>query len=394
MRNIGLLISELNKGGAEHVVSRLSFILKNDYKIYVILFEDTYMEYEVHGQLVNLDIPASKSNSKLKLLYQRVRKLRRKKKELCLDCVISFLDSPNIVNILSRTGKCKTVVSVRNYSKAENTRIRIGKIVNFAYKILYKKADKVVAVTRVIADLYEKTYGVPREKIIVINNPYDIAEIKKQERLPITVGLPHSEGKIVFITVGRQMYQKGYWHLLKAFNFVHKNNPNTLLFMVGETENRIEQLIKALQLSDCVYNYGKQENPFAILAKGDIYVLSSLYEGFPNAMVEGMACGLPIIAADCKSGPREILAPNSDINTKCTDIEYAQYGILVPALEPEENWDIDIFTDAEKQLANAMQILANDSISKENYAKKAEKRANDFGYKKCRMNFINMLENM
>ena len=188
MKNIGLLISELNSGGAERVVSRVSKILEGKYNIYVILFEGTYMEYDHGGTLINLDAPAkSGAIAKVKLLLERTRKLRKKKKELKLDLVISFLDSPNMVNLLSMVKGCKSAVSIRNYSASENCGSMLGKITNVLYKMLYKRADKVVPVTKVIEDLYVERYDIPREKLKVIYNPYYIAEIEEQMRKTATL---------------------------------------------------------------------------------------------------------------------------------------------------------------------------------------------------------------
>ncbi len=395
MKNIGLLISQFNSGGAERVVSRVSKILEDKYNIYVILFEDTYMEYDHGGILVNLDAPAkSGALSKVLLLLERIRKLRKKKKELKLDCVISFLDSPNMVNILSKVKGCKSAVSIRNYSASENRGSLLGKITNALYKMLYKRADKVVPVTKVIEDLYIKNYNIPKEKLKVIYNPYDIAEIEEQMKKECDYNLSKTEGKITFITVGRQMYQKGYWHLIKAFRKLHRENENTALIMVGQLDEKVVNLIQKFNLEDSIVLTDRHPNPFSFIAKSDIYVLSSLFEGFPNAMTEGMVCGLPVIAADCKSGPREILAPDTPIDTVSEDIEDAQFGIITMPLENEEEWESEALTEAEEHLYTAMKRMAEDSKLREKYARLAKERSHSFGYDICKENFINLIENI
>ena len=391
MKNIGLLISELNSGGAERVVSRVSKILEDKYNIYVILFEDTYMEYDHGGTLVNLDAPAkSGALSKVLLLLERIRKLRKKKKELKLDCVISFLDSPNMVNILSKVKGCKSAVSIRNYSASENRGSLLGKITNALYKMLYKRADKVVPVTKVIEDLYIKNYNIPKEKLKVIYNPYDIAEIEEQMKKECDYNLSKTEGKITFITVGRQMYQKGYWHLIKAFRKLHGENENTALIMVGQIVN----LIQKFNLEDSIVLTDRHPNPFSFIAKSDIYVLSSLFEGFPNSMTEAMVCSLPIIAADCKSGPREILAPDTPIDTVSNGVEEAQFGIITTPLENEEEWESEALTEAEEHLYTAMKRMTEDKELREKYARLAKMRSESFGYGICKENFIDLIENI
>ena len=395
MKNVGLLISELNSGGAERVVSRVSKILEDKYNIYVILFEDTYMEYDHGGTLVNLDAPSKEGAlSKVLLLLKRIRKLREKKKELKLDLVISFLDSPNMVNILSRVKGCKSAVSIRNYSASENRGSLLGKITNALYKMLYKRADKVVPVTKVIEDLYIKNYNIPKEKLKVIYNPYDIDEIESQMKKDCNFDLSKTEGKTTFITVGRQMYQKGYWHLIKAYKKLHDENKDTALIMVGMIDEKVVNLIEKFNLEDSIVLTDRHPNPFSFIAKSDIYVLSSLFEGFPNSMTEAMVCALPIIAADCKSGPREILAPDTPIDTVCEDIEEAEFGIITKPLENEEEWKSEALTEGEHHLYTAMKSMAEDKELREKYARLAKERSESFGYGICKENFIDLIENI
>lgn len=115
---------------------------------------------------------------------------------------------------------------------------------------------------------------------------------------------------------------------------------------------------------------GKKENPFSFLSKADCFVFSSNYEGFPNVLVEALACGLPIISTDCQSGPREILAPTSNISFQLNDkIEFAEYGILVPIKNVEK-------------LKEAMNLLINDKNLRKEYEEKGNFRANHFRIKK------------
>lgn len=393
MKNIGLLISELNSGGAERVVSRVSKILEAKYNIYVILFEDTYMEYDHGGTLVNLNAPSrSGALSKILLMLERIRKLRKKKKELKLDLVISFLDSPNMVNILSNVKGCKSAVSIRNYSASENRGSLLGKITNALYKMLYKRADKVVPVTKVIEDLYIKNYNIPKEKLKVIYNPYDIDEIEEQMKKECDFDLSKTRGKTTFISVGRQMYQKGYWHLIKAFRKLHEENKETALILVGQIDEKVVELIEKFELEDSIVLTDRHPNPFSFIAKSDIYVLSSLFEGFPNSMTEAMVCGLPIIAADCKSGPREILAPDTPIDTVSSGIVEAKFGIITMPLENEEEWEEKTLTTAEEHLYTAMKRMAEDSKLREKYARLAKERSHSFGYDICKENFIDLIE--
>lgn len=396
MKNVGLFISEMNSGGAERVVSRLSKILENDYNIYVVLFEDTYMEYECGGKIVNMNLPAGGGIlNKVFLLLKRVRALKRIKKEYSLDCVISFLDSPNIVNILSG-GSCKNIVSIRNYTKKENSRSVLGKLTDIFIKKLYQKAYVIVPVSKVIAKSYETDYAVPEEKLKVIYNPYDVGEIHDRMKEPAEDEIKaFSDGKTVFVSVGRIMHQKGFWHLIKAFGEVRKHDENARLLIIGE--NRIgdepQKLAEGLGIKDSVMFTGKVKNPFKYLALSDVYVLSSLFEGFPNGMTEAMVCGLPIIATDCKSGPREILNKTPDFGREYTDVTECDFGILVPELEDEENWSAkEPLTDGERTLAKAMLMLGSDGSKRADFAAKALNRGADFNYDACKKAYASIID--
>lgn len=395
MKKIGLLISELNKGGAERVVSRLTYILSGQYHVYLILFEDTFIEYDYSAELINLDVKSSSGIFKIISLLRRAKRLKRIKKELELNYVISFMDSPNIVNILSKTKDCKIGISIRNYSKIENSRSFISKIVNKCIKFLYNKADVVIAVSKVIAESMVKDYGVQRNKLKVIYNPFDVEHIQQfamEELEPQYRDFINKE--TTFISVGRQMYQKGYWHLIKAFKLVHDKNKAARLIIVGKDyhNGKCQKLIDDFQLNESVLLVGQHRNPFKFIKASTVYVLTSLFEGFPNSMVEAMACGCPIIAADCKSGPREILCDHPQIDTVCSDIETTDNGILIPPLESEENWDSSVITSGEKKLAESMIMMIEDEEIRLHYGQKALERAKYFSYERCKKAFCEIID--
>ena len=111
-------------------------------------------------------------------------------------------------------------------------------------------------------------------------------------------------------------------------------------------------------------------NPYKYLSKCAVFVLSSNSEGFPNVVVEAMVCGCCVISTDCLSGPREILAPNSDFSFRLEDdLELAQYGVLVPIQNKE-------------LLAKAMGLILDDKELRNGYKQKAFQRAKDFAVEK------------
>lgn len=394
MKRVGLLLPTIKSGGAERVATRLSKLLSDTYEIYMILFEDTYQTYEFSGRLINLDIKAETGN-KFKQLFlpvKRAVKLKQVKEVYKLDVVISFMDSPNIVNLLAKHPTCKAIVSVRNYDYKENS-----KLFDIAEKLLLKNADYVIPVSKVIKEVIGKRYGIAKDKIKEIYNPYSIDEIDKFTTEELDADIKNfMSDKFCFVTAGRHSYQKGFWHLLKAFNLANKKHQDIGLIILGRDAEQtpIFELIDMLGLSDKVKVVGYSDNPFKYIRHSDVYVLSSLFEGFPNSLVEAMACGCPVIAADCKSGPREILCRNADITKICNDIELGEYGILVKPMEMNESWESLTVTESETELSKAMQMMFENSLMRLTYAKKARERAMDFSYARCKGEYISVINSV
>lgn len=381
---IGLFIGTLYGGGAERAMTRLSKILAEEHAVFVILCEDTYMEYDYAGTLINLNIKDSSGNKIKKIINitKRIFSLKKIKKEYKLDVVISFLDSPNIVNALSNIQGCKSYLSVRNFE--------FGREHSYAYEILmgliYRKCDKVIPVSEVISNRLKRKYCLEPEQVQVLYNPYDITEIQNDasEVIPEDV-LAFIQDSFVFVAVGRLSHQKGYWHLLKSFSLVKKSCPNAKLMIVGQGEQEclLKKLTDDLSLSDSVLFTGFSRNPYALMAKSKVFILSSLFEGFPNALVEAMACGLPVIAVDCESGPREILMMNVDFNKKIECVEEQEFGIITPSLSDDENWDAAITDEREQELAKAMELLYRDEQLRIKLAVNAKSHASKYGYKEA-----------
>ena len=107
----------------------------------------------------------------------------------------------------------------------------------------------------------------------------------------------------------------------------------------GEMEKEIKEMSNLSGFKEDILFLGYQENPFKYISKCDLYVCSSLYEGFPNSLVEAMACGTAVLSTDCKTGPREILSSSNHIET-VKDVTIEKYGVLVPRLNAKNDYNI------------------------------------------------------
>lgn len=398
-KKVALLIDTMNNGGAQRVVSRLSEILSLEYDVFVILFEATFDAYQCSGQVISMNVTAKKSSlvGKLTQLYKRRQILLRLKREHDFDIVISFLDSPNFVNLLSQTTHTKEVISIRNFSETENQRGILGYFTNLGMKVLYNRAHRIVPVSKVISNSLIRNYKLDPNKLRVIYNPYNVEEINHlaDEQFIEEHEAFFSTGEII-ITVGRHMYQKGFWHLIKAFKQVKNRKKNAKLVIVGRDEQngKVEKLVEDLGLSDSVLLLGFQNNPFKFIKRSKVYVLTSLFEGFPNALVEAMACGCPVVAVDCKSGPREILDASLSLERDINQVEFLEFGVLSPALDKAEDWDPSVITESEQMLSGAIVQMLEKEDMRQAYCLKSFSRAKDFSYTKCKEAYQSIVEEL
>jgi glycosyltransferase involved in cell wall biosynthesis len=143
-------------------------------------------------------------------------------------------------------------------------------------------------------------------------------------------------------------------------------------------------MTQEMGISDKVAFTGVKKNPFAYVSRSDLYVCSSNHEGFPNAVLEAMALKKPVISADCKTGPREILLSEKEYEALIREkpdgssVEKAidgQYGVLVPDMDQNVNMDKDVITEGERILAAEIIKMLNDEVRMKNYAEKAYERA-------------------
>jgi glycosyltransferase involved in cell wall biosynthesis len=372
MKNIMLINRTLSSGGAEKVMANLSIELCKKYNVYIALFDGQKIDYDYSGKLIDLKSSLKKCIlCKLFGNIKRVIKLRKLKTDLNITHSISFLDTPNLVNVLSRKND-KIIVSLRNF-KAGYSALQY-----LMYKYIFKKADKIVSVSRIIElDIVDK-FNLMIDKVITIYNPYNISDIKSK------LGNTRVHNNKQLIHVGSFTHQKNHIKLLKILLKIKVIVPDIKLNLLGTgyLEKEIIEFISDNDLKNNVKLHGFVNNPYKYLAKSDLFLFPSHYEGFPNALVEAMICGIPVVSSDCKSGPREILAPESLITSKTDKPEFAEYGVLLPI--PIEETSIEMWTKT------ILYILNNEDLLQK-YSRISEKRVEDFELKKIANKWIELI---
>lgn len=379
-KNVSFIIPGLKSGGAERVLSTLSLNLSKDYKQYIFTWNAKEVDYEFNSEIIEIKTENSRSLLKnLYILIKRVIKVRKYKKKFNIDCAISHLEGANIVNILSKR-KEKTIITVHNF-QSEERKGMYGVIFKILIRLLYNRADNIITVSQVICDDLVKNFKIDKNKISVIYNPYDVNKIKtmmKEELEDEFIDIFNNND--VIINVGRLTKQKAQWHLIKAFSELRRNRDNIKLVILGKGELKkdLEELIEKLNLNNDVILLGYHKNPFKFINRSKIFALTSLYEGFPMCLAEAMACSTPIVSVDCKSGPREMLSEDKDIFKIIDNIEFGDYGVLVPRFN--ENYDIDdlSITREEKIFSQALEYMLNHVEHSKEYSIKGTKRVNDF----------------
>lgn len=317
-KRLAIFISGMWGGGAQRSVLKLAQgIAENGYAVDLVLAraEGPFLA-EVPDTARVVDLKASRVLSSLPAL---VRYLRYERPE----AMFSALNYVNVVALWSRRlagVPTRTVVSERNtLSRAvDHGSSWRGWLMTQLIRRFYPWADGIVAVSKGVADDLAQVARLPRERIRVIYNPIVTPELRQQAHAPLehpwfTPGEPP-----VLLGVGRLAAQKGFVTLIRAFAQVREERLARLLIL-GEGEERaaLEALIRQLGLDDDVGLPGFVVNPYPYMARASLFVLSSRWEGLPGVLIEALYCGVPLVATDCPSGPREILAGG-------------RYGQLVP----------------------------------------------------------------
>jgi glycosyltransferase involved in cell wall biosynthesis len=171
-----------------------------------------------------------------------------------------------------------------------------------------KRADEVIAVSHGVAEGFQKGTGIKRPDIKVIYNP--VFDDSIYEKAAENVNSPIlKNGRVTLINVGRFAEQKNPKLLVNAFQLLFRERRDIQLLMIGQgaLEPEIKELVRQMELEDRIHFPGFQQNPFAYIARSDLFVLSSIYEGLPTVLIEALALGVNVVSTDCPNGPDEIL---------------------------------------------------------------------------------------
>lgn len=317
-KRILLIISALFAGGAERVMSIMANYWAERGEDVTLLtlaqVGNDFYSLNPYVKRVGLGLlfPTSGVVSAIRANILRIKAIRQIIIDVQPDVIISFLDRTNVLTLLAAK---KTGTPVIVSERIDPGQMSIGLVWSFLRRKTYKYAKFVIVQTDRIALWVSENIG---GNVAVIPNPV----LPYNNKASIIAKLPYKHN---IVAMGRFDYQKGFDLLLKAFAPIASRYPEWGLTVVGDGEQRskISNLVRNLSLQHQVYLPGRVDNPWTKLRTADIFVLSSRFEGFPNVLLEAMACGIPPVSFDCPSGPAEIITDNYN-------------GILVPSENAEE----------------------------------------------------------
>ncbi|MBK9688929.1 MAG: glycosyltransferase [Saprospiraceae bacterium] len=294
-KKLAIVTYSLVAGGTEKITAFIANHISSDvYDITLILFTTKNQVWDIKDGISIIDLNRINSSKGIIKLYCTLVKLKP-------DIIFSTLTVTNVIVSLIKPFfffDCKFILRESTILSVNNERLKNKFLYNGIIKLIYPSYDKIIAQSDdMIIDLI-KNYKVPRKKIVKINNPITNSR-------GITTKILNCDHP-TFITIGNLRPEKGYDRMIEV---ISKLKFDFTYYIIGDGEMRrsVEDAIKRYNLSDKIIITGRISNTHDYLKKADIYLQASYYEGFPNALLEAIECGLPAIAYHSPGGTSEII---------------------------------------------------------------------------------------
>lgn len=316
---VGIFLPNLGGGGAERVMLNVALLLRHHYRVEVVAAraEGPLLSEAMNYGLDVIDLASRRPRWAISPFLKYVTKRRP-------NLVISALEAPNVIAALTRLARPYRLVLTEHNTPSLHYPVQKDPLLRtYPYwaRPFYMRADKIVAVSEGVAKDMVRTYRIPHSRVATIYNPVVNSHFFERMRAPAEHPfLRH--GDPVIVAAGRLSQQKGFDVLLHALSWVLKErSARLIIFGEGPERTSLEQLARNLGIAQYVSMPGFTPYLPAYLAKASLFVLSSRWEGLPTVLIEALAAGVPVVATDCPSGPREIL-------------EDGKWGKLVPVEDP------------------------------------------------------------
>lgn len=310
----------LGGGGAERHLLRVANHLNRQQFEVAIATTRAGGSYETE---VSPDIKVHTLGAK-RIRSLKLLKLRQLLTSVQPDLICSVMDIPTVLAASAYLGKANKPILIGSVQAPPSIYLRKlgwpGLVLRLVLPAAYSRTAHLIALSEGVSKDVIKLSATTKDRVSVIYNAgYDEQMLEQASE---KVDGPIDSGPII-VGCGRLTEQKGFTHLIRALPAVREHFPACLwLIGDGELRDQLEQEAFALGVGEFVWFAGFQTNPFAFMQRADLFVLSSLYEGFGNVLVEAMSLGTPVISTACPFGPDEI-------------ITHGESGLLVPPRDPE-----------------------------------------------------------
>ena len=297
MKHVVFAIGSLQGGGAERVVSVwASALAEKGYRVSVVVYSRLDNEYPIDSRVNVYPIASSEKECNDFSLFKRLRCFRSALKKLKPDVVISFLPVMQVYIALASIGlRIPRFETLRNNPwEARILKTKFAKL----WLRCFKTCDALILQSKDQKAFFNEAV---QKRAVVIPNPINSLYIENQKT-------EYCASHRV-VAAGRLTEQKNYQMMIDAIKIVSNDYSDVSLHIygIGELENQLRDYINNKNLENHVKLMGRSSELYNVYKEADLYVMSSDYEGMPNALAEAMAIGLPCISTDCKTGPRDLI---------------------------------------------------------------------------------------
>jgi glycosyltransferase involved in cell wall biosynthesis len=400
-KKILLVIPNLGQGGAQRVFhQQLNYYSKHFEVIGCVFNWEGALGEDKIPTIYSLGVPGGDNIAqKIYYFFIRIWRLRKLKQAHRVDVAISHLEGADYVNILSAAAS-------RVYCWVHGTKINDREIkgylgwlrLHIILPVLYRRADMLIAVSKGISSELKNRFKLASRKVVTIPNCFDSEEIilraAARPKWDLRMLAPSAS---IFLTHCRLARQKNLFPLLNIYSIVSQKK-NAKLFILGDGDQRDALYVHSIGLGlktfaswketalhdedwD-VYFLGYCENPYPMISMATLYLLTSAWEGFPLALCEAMACGIPVMSSDCFTGPREIIAPSLATEQPVLNPYESEEGILMPV--PDSQYTIEIW-------AQAVCKLLDNEEKRKNIGQRGSRRILDFDYKRISKKWLEII---
>lgn len=330
MKKVLFVVPNMCGGGAERVMlNLLKHLPRDQFELNLAIVQKTGVFLsELPGDINIFDLKAGR-------VRYAVSKIVKLVNEINPDTVFSTLGHLNIALIASKKlwkNSASIIIREGTIASTQNSTLNKGFFWNLLYRSFYPKADKIICQSKAMENDLIGQFHIPKERIVTIYNPIDWYHIGY---LAGDVNPFHgSEGPNI-ISVGRLAKEKAFDKLILAFPELLSKHKGARLWILGEgrLRNYLQELSYQHSVSDRVYFVGFQENPYTWMAHADLFVLSSIYEGLPNVLLEAIACGCPVVSLEHPGGTREILEITGQLDRYVKELTWEDRWFNKPSPE-------------------------------------------------------------